>query len=283
MLPVGSSLFGTTTSYGTGYGGTAFSVTTSGTLHVLQEFASTSPSSPYAALIKAGALLYGTTKYASTAGSGAVYSLSKNGVYKTLHIFKGGKDGAYPVAPLLYFNGLLYGTTSGGGKYNCGTVFSITLAGKETVLYSFKGGKDGSTPQSGLVALNGTLYGTTSVGGGQGISPHFGTVYSITPGGDEKVVYAFGTNTVDGANPQAELIVVNGRLYGTTYQGGAYIGGTVFSVTTAGIEHVLYNFPSYDGDGSYPQGKLVSYDGSFYGVTGNGGANNNGSVFKVTP
>jgi uncharacterized repeat protein (TIGR03803 family) len=283
LLPVGSLLFGTTSGGGTASGGTVFSIKPSGAEKVRYNFATTSNYSPQASLVKAGALLYGTTKYASGTGYGSVFSISQTGAYKTLYVFKGGADGAYPLAPLVNFKGTLYGTTSEGGTYNCGIVFSITPAGKETVIYSFRGGADGSTPQSRLVALNGKLYGTTSVGGGKGLNPYFGTVYAITPGGAEKVVYAFGTNTNDGANPEAGLLVVNGLLYGTTIHGGAYVGGIVFSLTTAGVEHILYNFAGYVGDGYYPQGSLVNYDGSLYGVTMFGGSNDHGSVFAVTP
>ena len=34
----------------------------------------------------------------------------------------------------------------------------------------------------------------------------------------------------DGEDPQSDLIYVNGTLYGTTFLGGAYNYGTVFSI-----------------------------------------------------
>jgi uncharacterized repeat protein (TIGR03803 family) len=95
-------------------------------------------------------------------------------------------------------------------------------------LHSFKGPLyDGAYPVAALVDVNGTLYGTTSAGGDY---YELGTIFSITTGGKEKVLHGFGSGT-DGANPQARLIDVNGKVYGTTAYGGAYGQGTVFPLT----------------------------------------------------
>jgi uncharacterized repeat protein (TIGR03803 family) len=36
---------------------------------------------------------------------------------------------------------------------------------------------------------------------------------------------------VDGVDPQSGLNYLNGTFYGTTYSGGAYGSGTVYSIT----------------------------------------------------
>jgi uncharacterized repeat protein (TIGR03803 family) len=47
---------------------------------------------------------------------------------------------------------------------------------------------------------------------------------------------------------------------------------------------VLVNFSGNDGDGANPYAGLVQgTDGNFYGTTGYGGTNNDGTVFKITP
>lgn len=63
-----------------------------------------------------------------------------------------------------------------------------------------------------------------------------------------QVLYSFKSCGKDGESPHAGLIDVNGTLYGTTVGGGVHGGGTVFSVSTSGTEHVLYSFgsPSWD-------------------------------------
>ena len=62
--------------------------------------------------------------------------------------------------------------------------------------------------------------------------------------------------------------------------------GTVFKVTPTGTLTTLYNFCSQTNcaDGADPYAVLVQgTDGNFYGTTEVGGANNIGTVFKVTP
>ena len=94
------------------------------------------------------------------------------------------------------------------------------------MLHSFNH-SDGAMPQTGLVAVKNTLYGTTSAGGAYG----FGTVFSISTAGKEKVLHSF-SNGADGVAPYANLLNVNGTLYGTTTGGFGYDGyGTVFALT----------------------------------------------------
>jgi uncharacterized repeat protein (TIGR03803 family) len=159
--------------------------------------------------------LYGTTSWGGVyecssgkVGCGAVYSITPSGTETVLHSFKGGEDGAFPFARLIVRNGTLYGTTSGVAvvplrgemcpQQGCGTVFSITPSGHETVLHRFTGSPDGQEPLAPLRNVNGTLYGTTYLGGSHVCG--CGTVFSITPGGKEKVVYSFRGGT-DGAYP----------------------------------------------------------------------------------
>lgn len=206
-------------------------------------------------------------------------------------------DGTDPSASLLLDSkGNFYGTTVGGGTgggMGYGTVFKITPAGVETVLSSFgsKSG-DGINPTSGLVkGKKGILYGTTLSGGGSGCEGFgCGTVFMVTPRGKETVLYSFGSQSGDGVNPQAGLVMdKEGNLYGTTYYGGAYGHdggngfGTVFKVTPAGVESVLYNFGSQSGDGTRPYAGLVmDKKGNLYGTTTSGGATNNGTVFEIS-
>jgi uncharacterized repeat protein (TIGR03803 family) len=247
---------------------------------------------PVAALIDVQGTLYGTSEsggaypYSRYGGhAGTVFSVTSAGKEQVLHSFGNANDGATPLASLLEINGRLYGTTEHGGEYDRGTVFSITRAGKEKVLHSFGLGTDGINPFAGLIDVNGTLYGTTA-GGGTGC----GTVYKISPSGSEKVIHEF-QKTYDGCSPEAALTNVDGKLYGTTESGGIDGGGgTVFSVTTRGIEQVLHSFVGSGIDGYAATGPLLDVNGTLYGETYWGGAyispsdcsRGCGTVFSIT-
>ena len=97
---------------------------------------------------------------------------------------------------------------------------------------------------------------------------------------------AFSFDGANGAYPYAGLVQgANGELYGTTAFGGAYGFGTVFKITPNGTLTSLYSFCSLANcaDGSVPYtGLIQAADGDLYGTTV-GGAQNGGTVFKVTP
>ena len=74
-----------------------------------------------------------------------------------------------------------------------------------------------------------------------------------------------------------------GSLIGTTAGGGTYGTGTVFNVTPAGVESVLYSF-GVGNDGQDPKtGLILDRAGNLYGTTNVGGTNGAGAVFKITP
>lgn len=196
--------------------------------------------------------------------------------YKALYSFTGGADGANPLAGLVQGGGgRVYGTT------NCdycpsgyGTVFELAQTG-ETTLYAFMGGTDGGNPYSGVVPdAAGNLYGTEFWGGTYG----GGTLFKVDAAGSETVLYTFGAKSPNGTGPIGGLIRDGaGNLYGTTYYGGdlscggGFGCGTVFILSKAGQEKVLYSFAG-GTDGTNPEAALVlDSAGSLYGTTDYGG------------
>jgi uncharacterized repeat protein (TIGR03803 family) len=281
LLDIKGQLYGTTASGGnwsTG-GGTVFVVTTDGKERVLHNFGQPGDGQgPFAGLVDMNGTLYGTTYWGGKYGHGAVFSMSRTGAERVLHSFGKGKDGSEPESGLTALNGALYGTTFAGGAYGVGTVFSISSAGDEHVIHSFTYAtvKDGAKPVAGLIALRGKLYGTTAGGGLCN-----GTAFAITPAGDERILHNFGCMNGDGYGPAAALVYLKGTLYGTTEYGGLHQSlGTVFSLSTAGKERVLFSFDSQKV-GMQPDTALIAVNGVFYGATYSGGAHNEGAVFSV--
>jgi uncharacterized repeat protein (TIGR03803 family) len=197
-------------------------------------------------------------------------------------------DGGRPYAGLVQgSDGNFYGTTLYGGSNNIGTVFQISPSGSETNLYSFVGyPTDGAGPYAGLVqGSDGNFYGTTYKGGiNSNCGGGCGTVFRISPSGTETILYPFGLPP-DGHTPSAGLVQgSDGNFYGTTGEGGVSNAGTIFRISPGGNYTNLYSFVGSPNDGAFPNAGLVQgSDGNFYGTTEDGGTNDDGTVFRISP
>ena len=78
----------------------------------------------------------------------------------------------------------------------------------------------------------------------------------------------------------------DGNLYGTTNQRGANGNyGTIFKIATNGNITAFYTFCAVSGclDGANPESPLIeATDENFHGTTHFGGANQGGTVFRIT-
>ena len=219
--------------------------------------------------------------------------------YTVLHVFSGRPDGALPYAGLIRDSaGNFYGTTSGGGAFNFGTVFKMTPTGTVNILYSFRGAADQENPWSGLIRdARGNLFGTTFGYLEGGENSNFGTVFRISPTGQETTIHSFAGLPTDGANPVAGLVRdAAGNFYGAVPYGGtgtvcgAFVNtgcGIIYKIDATGKETVLYNFTG-GTDGADPYGTLIiDRQGNLYGTTPLGGdlscnaPYGCGTVFKV--
>ena len=274
-------IYGTTSYGGVNGGGTIFSLTPDGTFTVLRSLSSATDGANSSDLVQASdGKLYGTMYEGGGGNVGTIFSITPGGSYTVLRSLNSATDGARPQARLVQASdGKLYGTTQSGGNTGSGTIFSITTGGTYTVLRSLSYATDGGSPQAVLVqASDGKLYGTTQSGGSNGV----GTIFSITTGGTYTVLRSLSSAT-DGANPKAGLVQANdGKLYGTTSEGGSNGVGTIFSITTGGIYTVVRSLSSTI-DGANPKAGLVqASDGKLYGTTYQGGSNNAGTIFSLT-
>ena len=237
-----------------------------------------------------------------------------------LHNFNG-EDGAEPSGGSLLFDnvGNLYGTTKEGGasdwclsEVGCGTVFELSLSANgqwtERPLGWFYDNSDGDNQHIGANPIDGitfdsdgNLYGTTRTGPSWGYpgGPAVGEVFELEPTPSDlwsqSWPYDFQGGQKDGATPVGGLTVDStGAFYGTTSAGGSSTlspdSGTVFKLTLGAngkwSDTILYNFCSQQGcfDGSHPTtGVTFDQAGNLYGTTLNGGPDNAGVVFKLTP
>jgi len=236
--------------------------------------------------------LYGATAGGGANSDGVVFELNTAGAETVLYSFTGGSsDGFYPSAPLLRDStGTLYGTAPYGGAHGNGVVFEVDSAGKETILYNFLGGTtDGCYPLQGLVSDKASnLYGTTYSCGasGSGCDGYgCGTVFKLTPQGQETLLHSFMGGASDGAEPEYGHLRIDkqGDLYGLTELGGTSNNGALYKLTPQGNLRVLHSFAGGTADGCLPVGTTaVDKAGNFYGTASNCGASSNGTVWKVS-
>ena len=116
-----------------------------------------------------------------------------------------------------------------------------------------------------------------SVGNGGGTLPH---PAAIEPAFTYRLLHSFG-HGADGFSPTGRLVVLNGRLYGTTQYGGGKGNGTVFRVSDGGGEIIVHAFGKVP-DGQQPVAALIDVGGTLYGTTEAGGAYNQGTVFSIS-
>lgn len=207
--------------------------------------------------------------------------------FSTLYEFTGKTDGGSPYGPVWTGPyGFAFGTTLYGGNVSCnpplgcGVLYKIDSAGHEQAI-PFLGGQEGASPYSNVVVLSGLGLGTTSAGGGSSgcFGNGCGTLYSITPQGHKRTLYAF-TGGADGGMPFAGLTTArNGNVYGTTTFGGdlscglAPPGcGVIYQFDFHGHMSQLYSFTG-GSDGAFPLYGNLATDGQrhLYGATQKGG------------
>ena len=128
-----------------------------------------------------------------------------------------------------------------------------------------------------VVQAQDVFTGLTSKGGPEGM----GTVFSIKSNGTSfSIIKGFA----DWGNTQNGDLYRNSdkNFYGMSHWGGTYNAGTIFKITSAGAITLLRSL-DYANDGAYPDGELIKgNDGNLWGMTGSGGVNTYGTIFKIT-
>jgi len=287
MLGPRGSLYGASQTGGTLGWGTIFEVDPSGQEGVLYSFQAGSDGElPSISFLDHGSIV-GTTYEGGFNQAGTVFELDSMGGLNVLFScctlnqnvgrFPGG---AIRGADLNLYVAMFSGGTGACYPTGCGTIVELDQNGSATLVHTF--GEvygDGEFPSATLVRdASGNLYGATRVGGASG----YGTIFKLSPGGDETLLYSF-RGGADGAIPSDGLLIdQNGNFYGATSHGGIYGSGTVFEVTEAGEHLVLYNFKG--SDGAQPiWGVTMDSQGNLYGAASQGGAYNKGTIFKLKP
>ncbi|HEY5298827.1 MAG TPA: choice-of-anchor tandem repeat GloVer-containing protein [Verrucomicrobiae bacterium] len=249
-------------------------------LTTLATFAVTNGASPIGQLVQASdGNFYGTTAAGGVYGRGTLFQMTPAGTLTNLVSFDE-TNGSDPKGGLtLGTNGDFYGTTYSGGDENFGTIFKLTAFGAFTNLFSFDFNNGGYLLAGLDLGQDGNFYGAAAIGG----SNSAGTIFRFHTNGTVDTLFSFSLGTTNGDSPYANLVQTkDGSFYGSTYQGGADNNGTLFRIATDGTFETLHLFTGIP-DGSNPYAGLIqANDGVLYGTTYSGGAENFGTIFKLT-
>ncbi len=278
-------LYGTTRFGGANNLGTLFEYNpASNSYSVLVDFDGTAKGSdPQSSVIQASnGKLYGLTRLGGTNNIGVIfeYDLATSTFTKKYDMISA--NGQFPQGSLIEAsNGRLYGVNRFGGASGAGTLFEYNLSlSSYSVLISFSTAI-GTNPQATPIqASNGKIYGTTLSGG----SAAGGVIYEYDLSGSTYSVVFNYTAASTGNQPVGGIVQAsNGKIYGTTNQGGANNVGVLFEFNPTGNTYsVLSTMVSTLG--ANPQAVLTqAANGKLYGTTRVGGANNLGTLFEFDP
>jgi uncharacterized repeat protein (TIGR03803 family) len=219
---------------------------------------------------------YGVTPFGGVFHAGDLFKITPSGLLTELHSFGGSDDGIGPdAAPIEASDGSLYGTT-GGSDTVLPTVYRYSASSGFSSIYTFTDFVFPLTPL--LESSEGYFYLVTPFDSG------CGSIVKLTRAGVVKSIHKFSCGSGPEAAEGTLIEAADGFIYGTSRAGGPFSGGTVFRLDAeTGALTVLYNFGSIQNDGSDPVSGLVQgSDRQFYGTTSLGGANNSGTLFKIS-
>ncbi len=280
----GTSLLGCCAAGGTrGFGG-IFRFTTASSYSLLKSFEGESGSTVGAvpragvALGKDG-LFHGVTSAGGPGNLGTVFNISATGVFTAvanLSPIAGWMPSGAPVADAT--GGWMFPMAS-GGIGGGGTLLDWNPTSGLTLAASL-GGSLGDAPDGALMEKGGSFYGVTS----RGAASARGSAFSYTPGIGAVLVSDYSTSA--GSLAEGGFVIgADDALYGAAREGGANAKGTLYKVTTAGVQTRVLSFTGTSGlaPGTTPRGPLIFHPSqSFYGVAQAGGSSNTGVIFKLS-
>jgi uncharacterized repeat protein (TIGR03803 family) len=240
-MDAAGNLYGTTSQGGPAGNGTVFELVApkkkngQWTETVLYSFGTgTDGATPIGGVhLDAAGNLYGTTSLGGANGYGTIFEVTPGGTESILHSFQNADDGAYPYAGLISdAAGDLYGAATDGGAGGGGTIFELTPSNGSftfNVLYSVPGWGISGNFRDLMLDASGNIFGATHCDGNDSA----GTVFELSPSGGSwnyTLLYTF-TGGDDGLYSISNLVMKNGKLYGTTIDGGANGAGVIYKLS----------------------------------------------------
>jgi uncharacterized repeat protein (TIGR03803 family) len=296
------SLYMTSPQGGKKQWGTIFKVMPEGNMSVLFDFDYTHGRGPLSGLVKGqGGNFYGTTYEGGEVGTGTIFTTgAQPGEPSIIWSFRNGKPNrllrpgekdytdqekldwgaSYPISPPVQArSGRWFGVTSYSNNQQYGTLYTLGSGGDYHAIQKFDGiiGNYPVTLTPGVV--DDYVYGTALYGPSR--AP-LGMVFKAGDGGIQPL-HVFD-KIENGGKSVSVMQASNGRLYGTSPQGGIFYGfwyGLIYSLNSDGSDYkILRKFSG--ADGAVPvAGLLEASDGLLYGTTSAGGKFGRGVAYRI--
>ena len=273
--PRHQNLYGTTVYGGISNAGAIFRVGRDGSDYtVLHHFTyeRTNGALPGATLLESSdGFLYGSTSSGGSNGVGLLFRVATDGTgFFALRSFAASNDVRSPSSLVEGSDGVLYGVARTTTSSVTAAVIKVNKNGQGfATLALINGGKVQGENQelhtSLMEASDGWLFGNSSGGG----PTNAGFLFKVSKDGEGYAVIREFLGGSGGSSPRAALAEGrDGALYGTTYSGGAFNGGTLFKINKDGSGYALLrSFPAAGEGGYHPELPLLAAtDGAFYGV-----------------
>jgi uncharacterized repeat protein (TIGR03803 family) len=271
-------LYGMTNGGGLYQQGVVFKINVDGSgFEVLKHLNETEGAFPVESLVQGSdGYLYGITTSGGRHDNGTIFKINTDGTsFSVLKDFNSA-EGRSSASLLLASDGYFYGTTRSD---NSSTLFRLNPDGSGYTTLKSLNSSEGPIPSNTLIeGSDGALYGTATYGDND-----LGSVSKLSKDGSN-ITFLTRFSSTDGLNPYDDLIQGDdGAFYGITSTGGEFNNGVIFRLSEDGTTYsVLRSFREHEGMRSF-NGLIQGSDGFLYGMSTQGGADENGTIFKIRP
>lgn len=276
------NFYGTATHGGASGRGTIYRITPAGEFTLLHSFSGGADGAePCQGLLRApqDGNFYGYTSQGGANGRGTFFRITPAGVLTTMEDWARNAVGWGTSGNIIQGSDTNFYALNGSSMSGGPVLIRITPSGTPSVIANFP-----SVPVNGVLApgslmqaSDGNFYGLNYTAYA-GLACHIfkvqAGVASVLAELDPAVYYS----------PTGKLVeAADGMLYGASAYGGAYGGGTVFRVGKAGGVSTFASLnPESGGPVGASGGLVLQADGSFIGLSREGGADQRGTAFRVS-
>ncbi|MCX2742515.1 MBG domain-containing protein [Mangrovivirga sp. M17] len=240
MIEIGGILYGTAYSGGANGSGTLFKIKTDGSMMAVIADMPADASNPSTKLILGtDNIIYGTTENGGNNDAGSFFKVQPNGSgFEVFKIFNA-SNGSNPSSSLIELSSTeILGTTFTGGNFNAGVLYKVNKDGTGyTKLIDFNSTSSRSKPKGNIIktSLNTLIIPLTQQSENVIANPYGGFVQSNFSGTISTEFYLPETG---GFDLQTSIVKASdGRYYGSTFRGGDFDKGVIFSINSDGSDY----------------------------------------------